>query len=294
MLTRFLFSLFCCLLFVFPGQAFGKQPKKKKTCAHQLAICTIFQNEAPYLAEWIEYHLLVGVDHFFLFNNESTDHYREVLEPYVKKHIVDLYDWPGEAKNQLAMTKLQCAAYKQALTLANSSVKWLAIIDADEFIVPLQEKSVPSVLSKYEKFGGVYLNWLCFGTSHIEKIPPGQWMIECLNHCAKEPSQLGKSIVRPERVADCTDPHRMWYHFPYFHVNTDKKNFDWDCPLAKDKLLLFHYYTRDLDHLIHVKFPRRKRWIGIELDSYIQEQEPLNAAQNHTMQRFLPTLKSHQ
>lgn len=38
-----------------------------------LSIGAIFKDEAPYLAEWIEFHRLVGVEHFFLYDNLSTD-----------------------------------------------------------------------------------------------------------------------------------------------------------------------------------------------------------------------------
>ena len=38
-----------------------------------LAICAVYRNEAPYLREWIEFHRLVGVERFFLYNNRSTD-----------------------------------------------------------------------------------------------------------------------------------------------------------------------------------------------------------------------------
>lgn len=42
--------------------------KKQDTAdkLYYLSVCAIFKNEGPILKEWIEYHLLVGVDHFFL------------------------------------------------------------------------------------------------------------------------------------------------------------------------------------------------------------------------------------
>ena len=49
---------------------FGRKQTPKK---FYLSFCSIFKNEAPYMKEWIEYHLLVGVDHFYLYNNNSTD-----------------------------------------------------------------------------------------------------------------------------------------------------------------------------------------------------------------------------
>ena len=48
-----------------------------------LAIATMFQDEARWLKEWLEYHLLVGVQHFYLYNNLSSDNYQDVLQPYI-------------------------------------------------------------------------------------------------------------------------------------------------------------------------------------------------------------------
>ncbi len=65
---------------------------------YRLSIGTIFKDEAKWMKEWIEYHLLIGVEHFFLYNNDSTDNYAEVLDPYIKKGIVELIPW-GQANN---------------------------------------------------------------------------------------------------------------------------------------------------------------------------------------------------
>lgn len=74
---------------------------------YKVSIGAIFKNEALYLKEWIEFHRIVGVEHFYLYNNNSDDNYREVLEPYIKRNIVTLVDWP---KNQA-----QIEAYKDCI-----------------------------------------------------------------------------------------------------------------------------------------------------------------------------------
>jgi hypothetical protein len=64
-----------------------------------LAACAIYLNEAPNLQEWIEFHRLVGVERFYLYNDNSTDDHRAVLAPYVDEGIVVLKDWsirPGQ------------------------------------------------------------------------------------------------------------------------------------------------------------------------------------------------------
>lgn len=38
-----------------------------------LAVCAIFKDEAAYLREWLDFHLLMGVEHFYLYDNGSSD-----------------------------------------------------------------------------------------------------------------------------------------------------------------------------------------------------------------------------
>jgi hypothetical protein len=45
----------------------------KKKYPFYLAMCAIAKNEGRYLQEWIEYHKLLGVEMFYIYDNESTD-----------------------------------------------------------------------------------------------------------------------------------------------------------------------------------------------------------------------------
>ena len=36
-------------------------------------ICTSVRNEAPYIQEWLEFHLLVGATKFVIYDDKSTD-----------------------------------------------------------------------------------------------------------------------------------------------------------------------------------------------------------------------------
>lgn len=285
--------LVCAVIcsFAFGAEGYAKKNKKKKSKSYQLAACLFFQDEAPYLKEWIEYHLLIGFEHFYLFNNESTDDYKAVLAPYIKKGIVELENIPGISNNQSECAAKQYRAYNRALAKARGKVKWLALIDADEFIVPVEEDRLLDVLKEYEMYGGVYINWLMFGTSGHQTIPKGRLMIETLTYGLPWVENLGKSIVRPERVSLCSDAHRMFYHPPYIHVNTDHETFDAICPRASDKLIINHYYTRDIDHLVNVKFPRRRKWQPLELEEYKREVDKLNVVRHKTILRFVPALR---
>jgi len=61
---------------------------------YRISLCLIFKNEAPFLKEWLDYHLSIGIDHFYLYNNNSDDDYMDIVKPYVDKGIVTLIEWP--------------------------------------------------------------------------------------------------------------------------------------------------------------------------------------------------------
>ena len=84
------FVIFILLL----GQQLRADEARRQPMRYQLSICAFFKNEARYLKEWIEYHRLIGVDHFYLYNNGSTDDFKRVLNPYVRKGVVTLVNWP--------------------------------------------------------------------------------------------------------------------------------------------------------------------------------------------------------
>ena len=76
-----------------------------------LSLCVIVKNEARYLVEWIEFHRMVGVQRFHIYDNNSTDNITEVLAPYIKEGVVEYIPWPGQ-KRQLP-AYMHCNLTKQ-------------------------------------------------------------------------------------------------------------------------------------------------------------------------------------
>ncbi len=109
---------------------------------YELSICAIFQDDAAYLPEWIEFHKLQGVKHFFLYNNCSTDDYSAILKPYVKSKEVTLIDWPHKHNpaDGMAWNGIQCGAYVDCLQNFGKQTDWIAFIDTDEFLFVLLER----------------------------------------------------------------------------------------------------------------------------------------------------------
>ena len=100
---KMLFIWLCavCSLFTLPIEAKRKHQHRenKKPYLQELALCAIFRDEARFLKEWIEFHKLVGVTTFYLYNNLSEDDYNAVLEPYIASGEVKLEQWPFSSQS---------------------------------------------------------------------------------------------------------------------------------------------------------------------------------------------------
>ncbi|MCL2538220.1 MAG: glycosyltransferase family 92 protein [Alphaproteobacteria bacterium] len=93
-----------------------------------LSVVAIMKNEAPYIKEWLDYHIAIGIDKFYLYDNESTDDIKVVLAPYIKSGRVEYKLWPG--------SRMQLQAYRDAVAMHKNDTKWLAFFDIDEFLMP--------------------------------------------------------------------------------------------------------------------------------------------------------------
>ena len=168
-----------------------------------LAICAIFKDEAPYLKEWIDFHLKEGCSKFYLYNNFSQDAFQEVLDPYVISGIVTLTDWP-----QLFSDGGQENAYSHCLAVTKDLHRWVAFIDIDEFLFGVKSRLV-NKLQAYEEFPAVAVNTICYGTFTSEKTLV-QGVTQSLVYRAPlnwYRNRIIKCIVNPSEVSVCFSPH---------------------------------------------------------------------------------------
>jgi hypothetical protein len=168
----------------------------------RIAVCAIFKNEARYLLEWIAFHRVIGVDHFVLYDNGSTDGGADLIRRSRFAHRVTLIDWPQRAG--------QLPAYADFIARHAKRFAWAAIIDLDEFIHPLDSDSLRPLLRRYDGFSAVLLHWLLFGPSGHEASPSG---LAIANYTKRIPADAGvnrhvKSLLRTrDLVGIQTTPH---------------------------------------------------------------------------------------
>jgi hypothetical protein len=266
-----------------------------KQPAYALAICAVFKNESFFIKEWIEFHRLMGAEHFYLYDNGSSDNSLEILEPYIQSGLVEVIDWSVETHDQREyLTLLQLPAYNDALCRVKQTAKWAAFIDLDEFICPMRHESIVAMLDEYNECAGLAINWQVFGTSFIDKIPFGHRITH--DFIWKAPSgweinKYIKVIIQPDTVHSFSqNPHYCLFYDGYHLVNSDKRILPLRevQPIVIDTVRIHHYWFGDRQWFLHNKLIRRKQW-GIDihpdyLDTFINS---FNQEKDTAMHRFI-------
>lgn len=222
---------------------------------YYLAVCAIAKNEGPYFKEWIEWHRKMGVEKFYIYDNESTDCTREVLEPYIRSGLVDYTFFPGHRQ--------QLAAYDDCFERHRLDTRWLAVIDLDEFIVPVKDKTIPGFLHRMERFSVVEINWLIYGSGGAKTHEEGGVMerFRCHSLPGEWLNRHVKSIVDPRRVCTMTGCHeaaRLSGKAADSHGNVIKDGFRHRQP-QHDVIRINHYAVKSYEEFLAKRARGRAR-----------------------------------
>ena len=103
--------------------------------------------------EWIAYHKLQGVQHFYLMSNGDTEALRILLAPYVQEGTVEIIDWYFNRRCWTHQAPQTNACIYRYLGLA----RWVAMMDIDEFFsVPSNTETVRSLVEKLDGNVGAF------------------------------------------------------------------------------------------------------------------------------------------
>ena len=219
------------------------------------SVLVMVKNEARYIREFVLFYQATGADRIYIYDNESTDNLLEELEPFISSGLVVYRYWPGKA--------VQTEGYRDAVRRTKKRTKWLAIIDADEFLFSPRGK-MPEQLKDYEDYPGVGANWLLFGPNGHDRRPEGLVMDNYTATFANYNHPLNshiKSIVQPKEVLAIRHPHYPIYKKGRFAVDEKKEIIDnrnalgyhsgraFTAENRKEIFRINHYHTKSLEEL---------------------------------------------
>lgn len=185
---------------------------------HEMCVCTMFRNQARFLKEWVIYHAKIGVQRFFIYDNNSDDNIDNVLEWLSNgNYNISYHVWPW--------IKTQEAGFAHCAIRARDSCEWVGFIDVDEFFYLPSNLVLHDVLqnqSRYSYVGEIRASCHSFGPSGLKHVP--QQGVTTGYTCRMAVAERHKSIVRPEALNSTliNVVHHFHLRDGFEYVNVDK------------------------------------------------------------------------
>ena len=208
-----------------------------------VSVMAILKDEAPNMEEWLCHHMAIGVDHFFLYDNGSTDELHEVLKPYADHGVVTTVYFP--------MRGLQRDANNHVVRFFGDTTEWIAYVDIDEFLVPEHDESISEVMARYPDAEQVLVSRKEFCYSGHRTPVEGLVTEEYREYSERVPRMgtseiLAKPIIRPRGTARVGIHNAFTVHGRT--VNTAGQPTSEEATVIEDpsytNLQMNHYFTK--------------------------------------------------
>jgi glycosyltransferase involved in cell wall biosynthesis len=252
-----------------------------------LSTLTLMKNEADYLLEWIEYHLLVGVERFFLVDNASSDNTTAIIQPYIALDLVRLKTYAG--------LHPQLAVYNKVLPMLRNETYWVAVIDIDEFIVPLEFHCIPPILHSLENEVGIFVHWVVYSSNGKEKKEEGLVIERFRAHASwnHQQNRFGKLISQPREVIQAHVHNSRYRSGTAVNLCNNKSqhrvNRKWPC---HERMRINHYWTKSREEWIR-KVARGQvyRYEKYNLSSFTMIDDDVR--NDNVMDWYIPRVKAN-
>ena len=233
----------------------------------KIALCCIAKCENLYLSEWVNYHLNLGFDHIYIYDNNDTN--GERCEEVIGKDNANITVLKYFIGKKQRGCETQIAAYNDFYKRFGKKYDWVLYLDVDEFLVLNGYSNVNGYIVDITKPStkSVRLNWKCYDDNdnlHYECLPVRERFTrvcedETLSHYKKhfyKTKQKDFNVINVHYanirgdVVDCDGNNTTYSTF--VTSNTCNHN----------KAYIAHYATKSADEYYMIKKKRRGNGIG--------------------------------
>jgi hypothetical protein len=192
----------------------------------KVALTCIAKDEDYYITEWMDYHLYLGFDKIFVYQNDWK---LNIDSPFIEKIQFD-----GLGRQE--------ESYNNFISNYSDEFDWVAFMDVDEFLVLKVHDNIKEFLHEYKDFNGVAINWYLFGDNNHSTLTGDYSVLKRFTKRAKKIDNHVKCIVKPKAIS------KYRIHCPNDDsvVDTDKRmvlgpfNYNGNDNIAQ----INHYFTK--------------------------------------------------
>jgi hypothetical protein len=201
---------------------------------HELAAMVRVKDEARFLPEWLAYHVVLGVEHAYVYDNNSSDDITSVMAPFVEAGYATIIPWPT--------TPISPSAQNDFLERFGPRCRWVAFLDADEFLVEHSPGALRAALDAQARRPAVAVSSRYCGSAGHETIPPGL-VVDRFDRAAARLNDHVKVIARPAEIHRYRNPHNFYYRFGRLARTPDgRRVFGTFVRADADADLVLHHY----------------------------------------------------
>lgn len=271
-----------------------------KTC-----IFTIIKDEQEYLDEWIKYHLDLGIDHIFIYEDIDSMPHNEICNKYkdkvTLKNILDIYS--DEEKEKALKARKEYLGFQNNFSQKGLKYvqenypmyNWCFLIDSDEFItLEDKNKSLQDVIELYKDYDAFIMQWEIYGACGLIHKPSykDKGVVDTYTQPAyfyKDNQWLTKTCYNLKTYNESNFLH---VHQPSFECKWCNSNFE---EHERDKqvynnIYIRHYITRSWEEFVWKHAKRGYLVIGTYLEDFFD----INLDLMDEKERLLAELKKEE
>lgn len=205
---------------------------------NEIILSTMVLNEDNFIRQWIDYHLLKGINKFIIYDNEGVNDCKSyksdtsiksnlpmVLKEYIDNNIVILIKWPYKKRYGRSGISGQTCQQNHSIYAFNTC-KYIGLLDIDEYLNPQNFETINETLNSIISANNLKVNEIGsfkisnrFFCNYNNLDSSGLNFLSIFNCEKKCTNDRKKQIVIPKNV-DCVSIHKTLIGKNGFNVNS--------------------------------------------------------------------------
>lgn len=138
-------------------------------------ICCIVKNEHKFIAEWVKYHIDLGIHHIYIYEDYTSKSHKDVLSEFIDKGVITIIPLVNNTfgiKNYNCC-RTQITVYKTHLQRCKDEnlCDWCGFFDIDEFLAFEEGYDLQKLVDEYNDYPTILLCWKMYNANGRIKSP---------------------------------------------------------------------------------------------------------------------------